>query len=488
MGSARTGAVIAAVAWLVWACPATSRAATVVSLSRDGHALVRNDRFLPAADLLPRPVGAARVPLTASAGRASSRTVRGVLAQLVRTHQISRPTYLTYSGAFNSSLKEAKHLPAARRRELQAVITNLHAMAVRGALTTARLPALFLTLQRNGQYWRHGPMLGYGGRVEFAGSELVWEYYPGQGLELQQLGSFGKASGLCTAGPQDAARCRAILAELLPLAVRRGGGLTWEYYFTFDGGAPPWTSAMSQATAVQAFAAAAHELDDVGYLTIAHEALPVLYAPPPAGVGVRTPLGIRFVQYSFDPAAKDEVINAFLQTLIGVGTFAQASGDPAAQQLFTQGDAEARSELPRFNTGAWSLYQPGVEDDLSYHQLVTGFLRRLCSMTSATIYCDTADAFTRDLSTPPVLGLVTRRLRVRHAAQVHFTLSKVSRVGITVLRNGRTVFLTSAPFRYGRHAFTVPPLTRRGLYTVRLGATDLAGNFSHIAATVTVTK
>ena len=85
-----------------------------------------------------------------------------------------------------------------------------------------------------------------GQRVEFAGSQLVWEYYPGQGIELQELGSFGKADGLYTAGRLHYRRCEQLLAELIPLAAQRAGGLAWEYYFGFDGGRPPWTSAMSQ--------------------------------------------------------------------------------------------------------------------------------------------------------------------------------------------------------------------------------------------------
>jgi hypothetical protein len=46
-----------------------------------------------------------------------------------------------------------------------------------------------------------------------------------------------------------------------------------------------------------------------------------------------------------------------------------------------------------FDTGSWSLYQPGVSDSSSYHQLVTGFLQKLCSMTQAQVYCTTAARF-----------------------------------------------------------------------------------------------
>ena len=32
-------------------------------------------------------------------------------------------------------------------------------------------------------------------RVSFPGSELVWEYYAGQGIEIQWLGTFGEGNG-----------------------------------------------------------------------------------------------------------------------------------------------------------------------------------------------------------------------------------------------------------------------------------------------------
>jgi hypothetical protein len=279
-----------------------------------------------------------------------------------------------------------------------------------------------------------------------------------------------------------------MLSELIPLGVRRAGALAWEYYFNFDGGVPPWTSAMSQGTALQALADAYRRLRDKTYLVVAQQALPLFSAPPPAGVGVSTGLGMRYVQYSFAPAAGVEVINGFLQSLIGLHDYARTSGDPAAKRLFAAGDAEAEAELPQFNTGAWSLYQPGLEDDLSYHQLVTGFLHQLCSMTKAAAYCATAAAFELDLKTPPALRLLTTHVHTKQPADLYFQVSKISRVGITVLRNGATLFLTSARFPYGRHAFAIPALTRPGTYTVQLDATDLAGNYDQTSAQLRVSR
>jgi D-glucuronyl C5-epimerase C-terminus len=462
-------------------------AAKVILMDQRGHATIRDDLFLRPGGLTPAPNSRAASAISATASRSSPRTVRSVLADLRRKHQITTAAYRHYTADVNGALKEVKRLSGARGNELDAVIENLHGMAVRGWLTASRLPVLFLTLDRNVQYWKSGPALSYGQRVEFTGSELVWEYYPGQGIELQQLGSFGKAQWLCSAGQSFAARCRGMLGELVPLAVRRGGGLTWEYYFNFDGGAPPWTSAMSQGTALQALADAYKELGDKRYLVVAHRALPVFSRPPATGVGVKTYLGMRYVEYSFAASRGEEVINAFLQTLIGLDDYAQVSGDPVAQRLFDEGDAEAQAELPHFNTGAWSLYRPGVEDDLSYHQLVTGFLVQLCSMTKTPIYCRTADDFQLDLKMPAKLKLVTTRLKARRAANVYFTVSKISRVGITITRNGRTVFLTSASFAHGEHHFAVPRLKASGTYGVLLDATDLAGNYSQVSTPLHIT-
>ena len=143
--------------------------------------------------------------------------------------------------------------------------------------------------------------------------------------------------------------------------------------------------------------------------------------------------------------------------------------------------------MPRFDTGAWSLYQPGVEDTLSYHELVTGFLQQLCTRTQAPVYCVTAQHFTAYLTTPPTLTLLTTQARKGKASSISFQLSKVSRVGIVVIGpGGNTLFSTSASFGYGTRSFSVPALKHKGTYTIHLSATDLAGNFNRIAGTIQV--
>lgn len=454
-------------------------------LQRDGRAVVRNEPFLP--PLAPTPAPEATIARSAGPpAHAAERNVKTGLAQLRRANRISPALYSSYLGSFNAALGTAKRLNGTRAAELEAVIENLGGMAARGWLTPSRLPVLFLTLDRNRQWWTTGPLLATYQRVQFAGSRLVWEYYPGQGIELQVLGSFAEVNALCTAGPAQNGACASLLSELIPLAVQRGGRLAWEYYFEFDGGLPPWTSAMSQGTALQALAHGYQATGNQTYLEVGDRALRLFTAAPPMGVAVGTRVGTRYVQYTFAPARGDEVINAFLQSLIGLDQFAHTSKSPLAARLFAAGNAEAQAELPLFDTGAWSLYQPGIEDDLSYHQLVTGFLQKLCAMTKARIYCVTAAHFQLYLKTPPALQLLTTRAVANEPANVYFTLSKVSRVGITILHGTTSLFLTSASFPYGTHSFQIPALPAPGTYTIRLAATDLAGNFNRIQGTLHV--
>lgn len=487
--------------------PASAAATPVLVMGRHGQVHRANDPYLPAATptpmptpAAPRPAGGIHLPGAApgaTVARAPARkkrkppTVASELSRLYRTGQIDASDYGNYRASWAAAGSTTKHLRGTRASQLRAVMANLQSMAAAHAFTPSRLPALFLTLDRNRQWWSAGPMLSPGQETEFTGSNLVWEYYAGQGLQLQVLATFGRADGMYSAGryPQ----MRALLDEMIPLAVDRGGGIVWEYYFDWEGGAPPWTSAMSQGTGLEALTRAAKAFGATAgpsgssstYLQIAQQALPIFTVAPPTGVRVPTPAGTRYLQYTFSP--RTDIINAFLQSLIGLYDYAQLSGNAEAEQLFSLGNADAEAELPRFDTGAWSLYEPGIEDDLSYHVLVTGFLDQLCSRTKAPVYCTTAQHFHAYMKTPPVLGQLSTRAVAKRPVSLRFSLSKYSHVGIVISRAQQTVFQTSASFAYGAHTFAIPAL-RAGAYQVVLAATDLAGNFSRTLGSLQVSR
>jgi hypothetical protein len=305
------------------------------------------------------------------------------------------------------------------------------------------------------------------------GSPVVWQYYAGQGIQLQMLANFGKANALWQ-GKRTTA-LRALIDQLLPLAADHGGWPAFEYYFKFGGGKPPWTSSIAQGTAVQALARAGQLLADPNLSMFAVQALAAFEQPPPNGVRLDTPTGPFYLIYSFNP--KLLVINAHLQALVGLYDMAQLTGDQRSLALFQQGDAEAQAVLPSYDTGAWSMYDTSHESDLSYHNLVTTFLQNLCKRTSTPVYCDTAARFKTYKKTPPVSAPVTRTIRAGKPAKLSFTVDKISRVGVTVLDEaGTTVFATCAIVGRGEHFYTWSRPASAGSYTLRIGPTDLAGN------------
>jgi D-glucuronyl C5-epimerase C-terminus len=440
-----------------------------------------------------------------NAGAASARqsAVERALLVLKQSRAITASAYQEYSGGYASARRSLAGLSGTRYAELEAVLSNLEQIAGAGAFTPSRLPALFLTLARNRQWWTTRPLLSADQRVSFPGSQLVWQYYPGQGIEIQWLGTFGEANGYYLSGHQDAA-LRQLLAEAIPLAAARAGGIAWEYLFHFDGGAPPWTSGLSQGTALQVLARAYSRFHDPLYLTSAQRALGIFKVAPPAGVRAPMRAGTWYVQYSFAPS--DLILNGFIQSLVGLYDYAQLTGDPLGASLFEAGDAEARAAVPRYDTGAWSRYDQYSESTLSYHELLTEFLSHLCERTQAgpplssstghgpnrapiagdQIYCSTARRFASDLHTPPRIALLSTHLPAGARGGVQVSLSKISTVTLTVRQAGKVIWTNAATVEAGKPRLLWVTPARAGAYAVSLRAVDLAGNSASSTGTISV--
>ena len=469
-------ALVAAAVGVALLAPTQSAAAPVLVLDGD-RVERREDPHLPALDLPSPPSAGVRA---AAVRRAQARrTVRGELARLLAEGQIDQATHDTYRSGYNLARKAYKELTGARKAALGGALDNAELVAASGQLTPSRLAPLFLTVERNRQWWTTGPLLSNGRRVEFAGSELVWQYYTDQGIQLQVLANFGKANGLVQAKDDEA--LRALLDELVPLASDREGVLAWEYWFRFGGGSPPWASGMAQATGVQALARAAARLGEPAYRDAAVRALALFETPAPRGVRVDGEAGPHYLLYSFAPGLR--VLNGFLQAVIGLHDGALLLGEPRAQALFETGDAEARRETILSDTGAWSLYSigddpaAGRESSLHYHRVVTDFLERLCDRLEAAEYCDAEVRFKGYEQVAPVVRPLTRRVRAGRPADLRFVLSKIARVRLQVADGDRIVATRSATVGYGKRSLTWTP-REPGTYELRATAADLAGNDS----------
>jgi hypothetical protein len=436
----------------------------------------------------------------ASARRASAGgpSVNTALTRLQAAGAISQTAYRQYTAAYTAAQRTATKLTGIRRAELASVLSNVQQIAGAGAFTASRLPALFLTLERNTHWWSDEPLPANDQRVSFPPSRLVWQYYPGQGLEIQWLGTFGEANSYYARNENS--NLRQLLAEAIPLATQRAGGIAWEYMFHFDGGSPPWTSGLSQGTGLQVLARAWSRFQEPTYLTAAQQALGVFQTAPPEGVRVSTGAGAEYAEYTYAP--QDRILNGFIQALVGLYEYTSITKDPRGLALFEAGDAEARAEVPHYDTGAWSLYDQFGESDLNYHELLTEFLQHLCERTrngppirqanapipGDAIYCTTARRFTSYLHTPPAVSLITTRLPTNARAGVQVSLSKISTVTITIRRGSSTVWTNAATVEGGKPRLLWLTPAQGGAYAITVKATDLAGNVATTSGTITLTN
>jgi D-glucuronyl C5-epimerase C-terminus len=315
---------------------------------------------------------------TASPAAAAGPSVSGALQGLRRSGAIAPAQYTQYYNAYTAAKRSLGRLSGTRRNELGAVVANVQAMAAGGYFIPSRLPVIFLTLENNRHWWTSEPLLSSGTRVSFPHSKIVWEYYGGQGIEIQWLGTFGEGNGYFLSGHENA-NLRQLLSEVLPLATKRAGGIAWEYMFQFGGGHPPWTSGLSQGTALQVLARSWQRFKEPALLDAAHQAVGVFQTPPSTGVQVKTPAGSMYAEYTYAPS--DRILNGFIQAVVGLYDYTQITKDPLGLKLFEAGDAQARVETPRFDTGAWSMYDQFSESNLNYHELLTEFLQHLCERT-----------------------------------------------------------------------------------------------------------
>jgi D-glucuronyl C5-epimerase C-terminus len=479
----------------------------------------------------------AHVRVRAHAAARHGPSVTAALQSLRRAATITPTLYQQYYAAYLSAKHSLAKLTGTRSAELGAVLANIQAIAAAGGFIPSRLPALFLTLERNRQWWSTEPLLAADERVSFPESKLVWEHYPGQGLEIQWLATFGEGNGYYLSGHENS-NLRQLVSEIIPLASKRAGGIAWEYMFPFDGGLPPWTSGLSQGTALQVLARAYSRFKEAPDLVAAQQALGIFQTPPPQGVRVITPAGALYAEYTYAPS--DRILNGFIQSLVGLYDYTSITQDQLGEQLFEAGDAEARAIVPMYDTGSWSLYDQFGESDLNYHELLAEFLQHLCERTrkglpappaapaaptpspappapvpatpgsttatggasasrvraSATqtvtqvagdqIYCSTAQNFGGDLHTPPVIALLSKTLRGGSRAGVKVSLSKISTVGLTVRQGARVVWSNRATVDGGKPKLLWITPAKGGTFSVTLTATDLVGNFATATGTILV--
>ena len=199
---------------LLGACAAAAPAAAEpVLVVGSGGAELREDPALPPDAMTVAPPGGERACASAplAAASAAGPTVRGTLARVERAGAITAAQHDEWLATYRRARATTSRVPSGRRGELRAVVRGVESLARRRLLTSSRMPAAFLQLQRNAEFWptrsfpsapqpARKPCTGAaglgGGRVVFDGDPVVFQWYPGQGLQIQPLANFGKANAL----------------------------------------------------------------------------------------------------------------------------------------------------------------------------------------------------------------------------------------------------------------------------------------------------
>jgi hypothetical protein len=383
-----------------------------------------------------------------------------------------------------------RRLDGARRQELGAVVGTVERLAAARQLDATRMPAVFLILRRNAWTWTHAAFPAPKERRTFGSDPAVFQYVPGQGMQLHALGTWGVINAKLRSCLRRSCPRRPLerdLDRLARLGAQRGSFVAWEYYYAYAQGSPPWMSGMAQATAVQALSRGAEVLHAPRYARLARRALGAFETPPPAGVGVPAPGGQRYVMYSFAPTLR--ILNGELQAVNGLRDAAVLGRSARAAALVRSGDRAARVALAGFDTGAWSLYSAaGDESTLPYHQLTAGILGQLCHRLRREAYCRAGSRFVRYEHEPPLIRISPPKgLWARRSAPLRFSLSKGSAVSVRVSGpHGVTLARDVRLARGGHELRWTPP--SRGRFRVRVSARGPEGKLGVSKQTVRVTR
>lgn len=373
--------------------------------------------------------------------------------------RITAAEHREYHAVYRRVRSALRRLDGGPKTALDGALDNVRELAEERRLD-GRLRPTFLILRRNWEwFWqaRRG-VPAPGEREMFEGSRVIFQFYSGQGWQLQPLASFGHLNALLTGRRVDVEAARALADDLLRLSVTRGGDLALEYYFPFSGGGPGWVSGMAQATGLQAVARLWKATGEPRWLEATRPMLDLMRDEPPNGVRVSEHGdGSHFLLYSQAPSLF--VGNAFAQSLVGLWDYAQITGEGG--DVLEAGLARARDTLRRFDTGAWSRYyvragtRDGRESSLHYHRLFTTFLGRLCERTADDVFCSLQSRFQAYEKQPVRIGRLRTSTR-RDRVSVRVWTSKRGSGRLTLLSGDRAIRSRSFPLSRGTHLVRWP--------------------------------
>jgi D-glucuronyl C5-epimerase-like protein len=400
--------------------------------------------------------GAAALLGGAAAAKPANPLERAALKALA-TPRVDAATAAHGRAEIRRAAQLARTLPSGRREHIAVALREIASYA--GLMTQPRAVSLIGELAANDDYFtqHYAPEP----KTDITDEDgIVYRYFPGRCFEFHPLANFGALNARVARGDADGAH-RLADALIARGVYQHSGGIGWEYTFPFAGGRAPWLSGMAQAVAAQALARTAALVPDettvlMGKARAAYQAIPGrLLTSVAAGPWIRL--------YSF---ASLPVLNAQLQAVISLESYAGAAEDDDAASLASRMQRSAAAALPRFDTGYWSYYSlPHEPSPLDYHEYVVQLLKQLAPADPR--FAAAATRFAAYETQPPAFQLAPGAM-----GTLTFWLSKPSTVSVvTGAGRARRVSLDG-----GWHTLSWPTPRRAGAYGVHVSATDVGGH------------
>lgn len=382
-------------------------------------------------------------PARAAAAPAPDHVARAISTALAK-QRISAEEARELRTTWAASARAARTArTSSRRAAVTAVRAYTSNLARSGGLTPERLrPALLSVEATTWTMLKAKDFPSHEEEVTIPGEVVVFTYYSGRGVQFQPFETYKEGLRQLNTLKPDVASARAIADRMLQLATPRGPALTWEYFFPFGGPSRPWTSSISQAVATEFFwrvATAVPEAERATYATAAEaSARSFQLGTRQGGVAVPQGKGRFYVMYPFAPGQR--ILNGHLQVLLNVNRYANASGSKVARSVVQAGITGVLPMLAKFDTGAWSNYQPGQEAELGYHEFQTDQLEKLGDELPNDTFADLGSRFNQYLETPPnitfpstpIAPIFAARDGFRDTLSIPFTVDKRSRVTVVI--------------------------------------------------------
>ena len=183
--------------------------ASVTLVARTGGTEPAPPRAQAAGPATTGPAGAPETPAAQRRARAAERkaqlkrlrrspTIRAAIKRLHLLNLISTTEHRRLRRTLWAAERAHRRLGGTRRAELGAALGIARRLARNHTLTASRIAPIFTTLRRNREFWTQRALPRAGERFTFGRDPVVFQYYPGRGLALQPLASFGRASAMAS--------------------------------------------------------------------------------------------------------------------------------------------------------------------------------------------------------------------------------------------------------------------------------------------------